>query len=344
VAATSVNQYTLAKKLNLSAATVSRSLRNHPDISPETRERVLQEATRAGYRIHSSQRLALKNSLLLGVFLAENASAHTTPVERMYMTGMSEVAQEQNALLFTHYLSGVGDERILDPQNQPPALRSGMIAGLALIHAYKPEVVARLSANLPCVTITHHAPSAPADHIDSNHGDGILALVEHLVSLGHRKIGFIRRQPSLVATGRLGSFIQAHYRLRMTWDPALDDILLVDGGVDEENSLADRLVSKIHEGVTAWACDSDGTAYTIYRQLIKRGIKVSEDVSLVGYDGLEPFENCPQVTTIRVPFVEMGRAAIRQLLARFEHPKMLSRQIILQGEFIEGKTTGPKRN
>ncbi len=336
-----VNQNTLAKKLNLSTATVSRSLRNHPDISPETRDRVIQEASRLGYRVRGSDNSGLKNSLLLGVFVAESTSTYANPLERMYMTGMSQVAHENNALLFTHYMTGLGDERLTDPQHQPPALRTGMIAGLALIHGYKPEVVAQVSSHLPCITLTHHVPLAAADHIDSDHDDGMLALTEHLTSLGHRQIGFIRCSTAMFSFSRLSSFIKALYRLGLSWDPSREVRPKIENEISDEKSVIDRVVAQMQKGITAWVCDSDQHGYMIYRHLVERGIKIPQKVSIVGYDGLTPFENCPQLTTVKVPFIDMGRVAISQLLARIQEPKMLPRQILLRCEFVLGATSGP---
>jgi LacI family transcriptional regulator len=347
-----INQQTLAERLQLSIATISRSLQDHPDIAPGTKQRVIAEAERLGYRRKAGPTVG--NAIGVLISGAEQAGG-ISPLNTSYLMGMSHEAQTRGLMLMTHYLSGIGDHRLLETTTQPVALAQGALSGLILVHRFQPDVVRELARQRPVVSLAHAYPGSGADLIDSDHLAGMETLVVHLARLGHRRFGYLMRSNSSIPFSRLGSLVRAVTLHGLAMDSTLYLDLPLDTAVAEnrleatpeilaaQGTTIDRLITQIRAGTTAWACDSDATAYWIHRLLTARGIRIPEDVSLTGFDGFDPYPGCPQVTTIRVPFTEMARHAIIRLAER-RNPGSVSQntpqlQIQLAGTLVPGSTS-----
>jgi len=336
-----INQRKIAQNLQLSAATVSRSLRNHPDITPQTRARVIEEAGRLGYDVGRSGG-AMATSDTVGVLIAGGSSADVRhQIYSMMTAGISSAAAAHHATAVVHYVNGDGSE-LLDPDGVPPFLQPGRSSGLILMNRFNKDVLHGLANRLPCVTLSHYVYTATADHVASDHVHAFAVLVDHLYALGHRQIGFINRTPtSSITRERFAAYIQSLQRLDLTLSEEHQLVLPLTGTEDAQQAMIQHLIKKIRSGTRAWMCDSDGTAYRVLRSLKDHGVAVPGEVSITGYDRLEPLYGCPQLTTVQVPFQEMGATALRQVLARVQHPQMLYRQTLVRCEFIAGQTAGP---
>src|SRR5436305_6064723 len=150
-------QKAIADQLKLSAATVSRSLRNHPSINAETRARVLELAARLGYRIPTNSRRAPRSGSVemrfAGVLISKKFKNYLRDQSGTgYLVGLCEQAEALNLTLLVNYFDG-SSTRFLEPSGQTPGMRDGSTRGLVLIHQFEPEVVCRLAERWPVVTI-----------------------------------------------------------------------------------------------------------------------------------------------------------------------------------------------
>jgi LacI family transcriptional regulator len=342
-----VNQKLIAKQLKLSPATVSKSFRNHPDIKPETRARVLDHAARLGYHLELNGRSTrfpqpMTESRFFAVLIHDNhGPGFRDFAGQGYVTGLSEAAARFDVSLIVHRFSG-DSRQILDPAHQPPAMRRGALEGLILIHRYDGDVVRELAAQIPCLTLTFFVPGAPCDHIDSNHIGAMSKLVGHLHNLGHRRIGYVghpNRPANSIA--RFGAFAQAMARYNLSLD--LTDVVNVYGAMHDWDAQADLVQMRSSRGVTAWVCSVDTVGYELQRRLKERGILVPEHVSVTGYDADEPMYGLPALTSVRVPFTQMGSYALSRLIERIEIPSMPLMQVLFDCEVVPGHSSGPVR-
>ena len=99
----------------------------------------------------------------------------------------------------------------------------------------------------------------------------------------------------------------------------------------------------IGEGVTGIICAADHQAYPLVSALRASGIRVPEEVSVTGFDGVEPPDGEPQLTTVRMPFRDIGISSVVSLLRRVSHPAAPRRHILVCGRSIFGATTAPPR-
>jgi len=338
-------QKAIAEELNLSATTVSRSLRNHPSINAETRARVVEMAARIGYRIPANSRRARRTSDVetryVGVLIAKKFKTYLRDASGAgYLAGLCEQADAQNLSLVVNYFDG-SSARFLSPDGQTQGMRDGSTRGLVLIHQFDAEVVSWLAERWPVVTLTWDVPESRADHIDVNNAAGMLALVRHLHGFGHRRIGFIGTGRGVTYSyARYAGYAQALAKLGIAMDPAA--VMQVTEPAVGWDELADRVALAVRQrGITAWMCDGDGPANWLQQRLMARGLFSPRDLSITGYDGSDSSPWMPRMTSFRVPFVEMGVAAIARLVERIDNPALLPRHTLLNGELISGETTGP---
>jgi LacI family transcriptional regulator len=336
-----ISQTTLARRLKLSTATISKSLRNHPDINPETRARVLDLAAKLDYQVRSDARVdrrKQKNLRFVGVLAY--GGIPDTPADYAalkFMAGLSAAAETSHASLVVHHVFG-DSRRLLEGEGQPEAMRKGILDGLVLIHRFDGEVVRQLANRMPVVTLVHYVPVARLDHVDADCQGAIAQAAQHLVSLGHRRIGFFGVRKDLShSLVRYSAYLTAMLQLGLPF------VEPVDSGGDSSAAAIDWVVSQTRSGVTGWICGSDHAGYTLWQELSRRGLHVPDDVSLTGFDGGPPPMGMTPLTTLRVPFQEMAAVALSRLVNRIRHPAGPGRQILLECQLVKGHSTGPAK-
>ncbi|MEM9161272.1 MAG: substrate-binding domain-containing protein, partial [Verrucomicrobiota bacterium] len=212
-----------------------------------------------------------------------------------------------------------------------------------LIYPLQEEAVSNILAKFPTVSVLEDYDNTEVDCINQDQIRGISRLMQRLYDLGHRRIGFLSWKYPVHTPWverRLGAYVENLYRLGLELEPNL----ILNLKPEEHIPLTElaRQASKLtQEGVTAWVCAADHQAYHLMGEFRKHGIKVPEDCSITGFDGLEPPEGMPQVTTIRMPFRDIGISAVNQLFRKFDHPNDNRRNVQVSGETIIGETSAP---
>jgi len=344
-----VGQDAIAKRLNLSIATVSRSLANHPAISAETRDRVQRLADELGYkRRHSSEGTTAAGNpktARAGVLVGIQPNSSPLATFPFILKGLQERAQAENISVDIHY---VDPNQLSVPTPANPILRlvrENKWRGIVLIYPYAPEAVAMLVQKLPVVTMMDDYDDINIDSIDTNNYSGITTIVNRLARLGHRKIGFVTwAYPTTGhwSTQRFAAYVTAIFANGLEFRP--DWILNMHRSEPARNisEIAAHVAQKIREdGVRAWICAADHQAYQLIMDLATRGLRAPEHYSISGFDGIAPPPSLDQVTTQRVPNEAIGAAAIVRLVNRIRHPHAQRRKIFVDTEFVQGATIGP---
>tara|TARA_B110000037_G_C17046631_1_gene475968 strand:+ start:275 stop:598 length:324 start_codon:yes stop_codon:yes gene_type:complete len=100
------------------------------------------------------------------------------------------------------------------------------------------------------------------------------------------------------------------------------------------------VAKQIKKGTTAWVCAADHQAYHLKAELEKQGFNIPQDCSITGYDGIVPPEGQDQITTIRMPFKDIGLSAVSSLIRKMAHPMAKRHNIQISGELKLGESTG----
>jgi LacI family transcriptional regulator len=337
---------TIAEKLNLSVATVSRALRRIPGINPETRARVMQTAAQLGYhspKTYRAEPLASGHLHHIGV-LVEMPTNQMPPDS--YIIGMSDAAMTLNASLVIHYVKADQCERILEPEFQPRAMSSGLLSGLILVFRWPAEIVRELTRTTPAVSIAHKYTGVATDVLGIDNQEGIDVLMRHLHGLGHRKIGFLGRCGELHwSSMRFGAYVASLTSLGLEYQPGwvvdadFERLTNLESNWDEFCARAGQLAS---EGVSAWICASEPVGWQLTAWLRAHDIRVPEDVSVAGFHPPDsPPPDKPMLTSVRTSYQAIGAAALKRILYRIQNPAESTRTILFPGELHIGQTTAP---
>jgi LacI family transcriptional regulator len=345
-----INQKDIADSLSLSVATVSKALRgDYSDINTETRARVVNMASQLGYTNSGSRTQQAiweeepAKTCMVGVLILRKLHEwqHTN-----FFAGMSEKCAKMNVSLILHYVSEENCHLILDKEHQPPAMRDGSLSGVILVNHWPENLVSRLAAQLPCVSIQHAYKSAKMDVVGSDDMQGMELLVEALYSKGHRKIGFFGHCGQVsYACGRLSAYLGAIAQRQLPMD--LSNIIDVQPGHLEDKEIImsgqiESVIRRMQQGVRAWVCASDWVGYLLCRGLIDRGCSIPKDVSIAGFDDSEDNTlGCPRLTSITVPALRIGAEALRRLLNRVRHPANTPMKVMLPCKIFEAQTIAP---
>ncbi|NQW99981.1 LacI family DNA-binding transcriptional regulator [bacterium] len=344
-----VNQQQIAERLNISRATVSRCFTNHPGINPVTRARVFQLAAEIGY-VHLQMRKPRAGrheatQKIFGVLICSaeeeyNRTDYQNPSEQI-LAGVTDCAHLNGADIEVH---------LIDPKActlDHPAFQQieklcSRWDGLLLVYPFPNPVLDHLAPKVPLVSLVEQFDHTGIDCVDVDHYKGISAAVEHLVDCGHRRIGFFTRHYEVEASWsfrRWAAFMEAMVRLRLP--VRVEDIVNVfpsrEG--DDESSI-EYAAERTRDGVTAWVCAADHQAFDLVRGLNQRGLDVPGAVSVTGFDGIETPKGGPELSTIVVPFREIGTTGTKRLIERTQKRFGSAQHVLIDCRLKIGTTVG----
>jgi LacI family transcriptional regulator len=347
----SATQQYIASTLGLSRATVSRCFTNHPGISPETRAKVFDLASRVGYshlenakpRAHTTKLHRLMVGTLVCVDLPNFENTLYDNPGQQLLTGVTEYFRTVDTSLDLHYVQS-SDEHLSSASYQEIAsARRRRWKGVLLIYPFPQSVVDELMAAYPVVSLVEQYGTASLNCVDVDHHRGISRLVEALHQAGHRRIGFFTWKYSVQASWalrRYGAYLEKLTSLGMQL--RLEDAVLADG-VDEAaiEAARERVLTSTRNGVTAWICAADHQAYDLISWLGQRGVSVPRDVSITGFDGIAQPKGSPALSTVEIPYRQIGVIGAKRLSdmvrKRFDAPQ----HILLDCGLRPGETIAP---
>lgn len=343
-----VNQEMLAQRLKLSRATVSRSLANHPAISAETRQRVQDLAQELGYQ-PTPGRLGRRGkgsrALTIGVLIGVPAGNVVMATFPYILKGIRERAEIEHVSIDVCYQAPVDFHPESGRQSVFRNMRAGDWRGTILIYPFAEKAVELISQRLCTVAVLESYSQPGIDIIDTDDASAMVALVERLAEAGHRRIGFLSWYYPVGGhwvARRFSGYVEALYGQGLEFRP--DWVINVAKNTPPlyPAAVADAVARKIREdGVTAWVCAADHQAYQLALDLPARGLRVPEDCSITGFDGLDPATGQKRMTSMRVPHEQIGSAAVTRLVNRIQHPKAPRRKILVEAEYVAGETIAP---
>ncbi|WP_051935688.1 LacI family DNA-binding transcriptional regulator [Deinococcus sp. YIM 77859] len=329
---------TLADVANLagvSKMTVSKVVNKRPGISEATRQRVLQVIEELGYTAHPSARaLAGGRTNTLGIVVPSIGPQYISEVVR----GADLVAYEAGMDLL---ISTTQEDTSHERQNVG-RLSRGLVDGLLMV---LPRSLDRYAdtlkqAQVPVVVVASANTSMPFPLVDADHYRGTRQAVAHLVELGHRRIAFIAgRRDTTASLERFRGYREGLLTAGLPFDP-----LLVQPGeyTQPGGFAAAQALLELPHPPTAIFAANDVSAFGAMEAVKDRGLRVPNDVSVIGFDDIPQANQVhPALTTVRQPLVEMGTAGTRQLLNLLHGVGPVTDRLVLPTELIVRASTGP---
>jgi LacI family transcriptional regulator len=317
----------VAKAAHVSVATVSRALNGHSNVTEEVRRRVFAVANDLRYSPHAAARsLSSRRTQTIGVVLPDLYGEFFSELVR----GIDVVAREHGLHLLVSSYHG-------HPEEQGAALRTmrGRVDGLLVMSPYVATSSALddgLSSSLPVVLINTRNAAGNAVALGVDNYGGAVAMVEHLVGIGHRRIALI--------SGPTDNF-DAHERLRGYRDalarllPGVDEWVL-PGDFDEASGHRAGLeLLASPERPDAVFAANDMMALGCLFAFAQAGVRVPDEIALAGFDDIPLARYVhPSLTTMRVNIAELGGRAARMLLAQLGDAVAMPRHDALVPQLI----------
>ncbi|MDR7300203.1 LacI family DNA-binding transcriptional regulator [Haloactinomyces albus] len=329
------NGWDVAREAGVSQTTVSRTLRGDPLVASATREHVLDVARRLGYTPNTAARTLITNRTNTVAVVVPDISHPLYPEETATIHAELSAAGYRMML----FSQGLGDS---GPQDLE-ALRGNTVDGIVFAAATvdSPAVAEFLGNGMPLVLLNRDVDHVDVDRVLADDRAACDRVAQYLVDLGHRRIALISGRPDTSAgRDRTEFFGQALDRLGCPLDPELvrSGHLSHARGYTAAEELLDR-----DPAPTAVLCTSDIVAYGVLDAANRRGVRVPDDLSVLGFDDLTMSGwSMIGLTTVHQPLDEMARAAVRTLLDRIEHgADHVCQRKIFDVELVERRTAGP---
>jgi DNA-binding LacI/PurR family transcriptional regulator len=329
----------IARAAKVSHPTVSRALSNSPLVNGETAKRIRQIAASLGYRPSAIARsLATKRTKTIGVVVTSIADPFIADV----ISGVEEAANDHGYSVFLANSNANPDREVRVVHSFHERRVDGILVTASRVGALYVPLLSQLK--VPIVLINNQHPDETDQFIYSVTIDNIKASTEvmrHLIGLGHKRIAYIGDRGGFQSDiERLAGYRQA---LAFAEYPFLPELVVHGDGKPGGGKQAMESLLALANPPTAVFCYNDMSALGALRALHSHGIKIPEELSLVGFDDLAIASyTSPLLTTVSQPKQQMGRMAMEIMI------KLLSRidsktNIKVEGELIIRESTAPPK-
>lgn len=299
----------VAARLRISHSTVSRALHGDPHISAATKELVRDAAERLGYVANNSARLIREDRGTLIGFVVPDIQNH------FYSTIAKVLAQRCRSSSFQMVLANTDDDPATE-NDEVRALIEARAAGIVITPSVAPrEKTIALLRSVPTVQLVRHVTAIPGGLVCTDDASATRAAATHLLSLGHRNIGYVGPRKDMSAgQTRLAGFLNAHRRAGVEPDKAA--IVLVPPRQTFGFEAISRLLS-LPKVVTAVLIGSSELTLGGLHAVREAGLSIPRDLSVVGYGDPFWFQLfSPPLTAVRLPVEDLAEATALQLFSR----------------------------
>ncbi len=334
-----VTIYDIAKACGCSSATVSKALNNYSDVNVNTKERILKMAKEMGFTPNSqAQALSTKKTWNIGVlFEDENQSGLTHYYFSHVLQAVKEQAEEKGYDL-TFISKNLGGDRMSYLEHCRRRNTDGVV--IACIDFKDPQVIELMQSEIPVVTIDFASDSVSA--IMSDNYTGMYELTKYVIDHGHSDIVYFYGHAAYVTSERIYGFKRAMEDSGLE----LSDRNLVMSKYNDKGvtcSLIDEMLTW-QTFPTAIIFSDDYSAVWGMRYMAEKGIRIPEDVSIAGFDGLEFGEMVtPRLTTMQQNTSRIGKEAALKCIQALETKSEDKTRVICGTQLIRGGTvTAPR--
>jgi LacI family repressor for deo operon, udp, cdd, tsx, nupC, and nupG len=317
----------VARLAQVSTATASRALSNPQMVAAKTRKAVLDAAARTGYRTNLLARSLRKQASHSVLVLVPNLDNQFYPE---IIRGIEQAAHERDYAVMLGFTAHEASRET----SYVDLVRRRRADGILILDASLRNLIAAGEAfRLPAVQVIERMPGVDLPFVKIEDHAAALEAVRYLTALGHRRIGHLMgRRVYSVTPDRLAGYRQALEEAGITFDESL----VGEGNFNFERGMdaTDRLM-RASDPPTALFCANDDSALGAMKRLADLGLRVPDDVSVVGFDDIDAAARTnPPLTTVRQPRLDIGQTAMRMLIDMLEGRPLANREVILPTRLI----------
>ncbi|PTL38015.1 LacI family DNA-binding transcriptional regulator [Alkalicoccus saliphilus] len=332
----------IAKEAGVSVTTVSRALNGYSDVSAGTRKLIEKTAQELNYSPNTLARsLVMNKSRTIGLLVSElNRSGAKDMFTYEVMCGINDSAADEGYDLVLFSTNTVKQKQKSYTQLCRERQVEGVIMqGIKMDDPYIKEVI---ESNIPCVFVDVEVEGENVGYVTTDNIFGAQIAVKHLINLGHRNIAMMNGhdQAHVSAKRRKG-----YERELIEADIAVQEEYIINGEFLEPvaETKAYRFLEK-NKHITAVFCASDLMALGVMKAATRLGLKIPEDLSIVGFDNIVLSEyTSPQLTTIGQDKYQMGYEAAKMLTSMLTNRIPTQKIATLDNSLIIRGTTAPPK-
>ena len=325
----------VAALAGVSPSTVSRTCKNNPSISEETKERVRKAMAKRGYEPNfQASNLASQNSRTIGIILP--ASAKEVYENSFYLEAIQGISHYCNGRQYmTTIVTGQDEAEILDAVRSMS--RSGKVDGFIILYSKKDDPVIDYLFNEGLLYILIGKATQYTNQTIYIDNDNLLAgreAAEYLYQLGHRRIAYLGSDSSLMFSADR----KAGYQLALASHqlPVRPEYCVEVKNVSENNEEVIRGLLMQKDRPTAILVSDDILAVSLERVCLENHLAIPEDLSIISFNNsLFARLTSPQLTSIDIGAGQLGSEAASQIINHIENPNLLATKIIVPHHLIE---------
>lgn len=317
----------------VSVATVSAVINGNKYVSPELEQRVRTSIAALGYERNSfAQGLKTQTSHTIGLIVSDIANPFFTSMVR----GVEDVANAHHYAL----ILGNTDENLDKERSYIRLLESKRADGLIIAATAGSHKYLQAALHLPLVSIDRSLFELGIDSVLVDNVAGARAAIEHLIALGHRRIGVVTGIPGITSTEeRLTGYKQALAAHGIPLDPAL--VVVADSRVGGGEHGTMQLLTQQSARPTALFLMNGLMVIGALRAITRVGLRCPQDIALVGFDEFEWSSVMqPPLTTVRQPIYEIGQKAAQLLFERLQKRDKEPSEVRLHPQLIVRESCG----
>jgi LacI family transcriptional regulator len=330
-----VTIFDVARESEVSYSTVSRVLNGYEFVKEDTRKRVLETAERLGYVVNTQARsLAGGSSQIIGLLVPGLENGYIGEVVRGIDHELAQ-ADYDVVLYTTHRRPGKLSAYIQKESAYANTIANGMSDGLLLLVPLMPTsyLDSLRERNFPYVLIDQSDSTGQSWTVESTNWQGAYDATRYLIELGHQQIGFITGMMAIhSAIDRLEGYKSALKDHLLPYE----EELVAEGDFWQASGYSGTLkFLDLAQPPSAIFASNDLEAYGAMEAIRERGLRIPEDISVIGFDDIpESSITYPKLTTVRQPLEQMGRMAARLLLEQIQNPDAQPRRLTLATQLI----------
>lgn len=326
----------VGKLAGVSRATVSRVINNHPNISPEVRERVQKVIADTGYQPNQAARSLVSNrSQVIGLVIPNVVQAvFADPYYPLLTQGISAACNQLGYTLALFLFHKKDDEQGAVRRFTQNSLLDGII--ITADNLESPIVPQLLQRDTTFVSVGRPVMAEKVTYIDVDNFAGGYNATAHLIKLGYQRIAQIATVHNTAGIDRDRGYRQA----LMDRNIPIDENLIAYGDFKEQSGY-EALQQLLPQRPDAVFVQSDSMALGALRALRDAHLAVPDDVAVIGFDDLAPAQLAePRLTTMRQPIERTGMLAANTLIDMLKNPEQPTQHIVLPTELIIRSSCG----
>lgn len=318
----------IGRALGVSAVTVSKALSGRSGVSESVRERIVRKAQEMGYRYELVAKVLRETSNDVGILIPD----HFLGQGNSFYASLCKKLVQQLAERNCYGVLGILSEEDELQGNYPVILGGGRVDGLIILGQVKREYIRMLDCvgtSVPYICMDFYDERANADAVVSDGLYGGYRLASHLIHMGHTHIGFVG---SITSTSSIMDRYLGFYRSMLQHELPIDPAWIVpdrdEHGVYTEYPLPEPMP-------TAFICNNDQMAIQFIQRLRAAGLRVPEDVSVVGFDDyVDGGAGKPMLTTFAVDQDVLAREAAEMIIAKMQGSTDRKGRVVTGGHMV----------